>query len=92
MVKVSKIVGAIATICLCSSVVAHPGEHHDIAAVKREIVTRDHMARAAKRSLNTCSNSLKHRAVAAHSHQRRVNAARERRQRRGITARETHST
>ena len=84
MVYISKIASAVAAVCLAGSAVAHPGEHHDAAAVKREVKARDQMASAAKRSLDTCSNSLKHREVAARSVKRRAEVARELRQRRNI--------
>jgi len=87
MVYISKLASAMAAACLAGSSIAHPGEHHDHQAIKREIVTRDQMASVAKRSLDTCSNSLKHREVAARSVARRAAAAKELRQRRNINAR-----
>jgi hypothetical protein len=87
MVYISKIVGAVATACLAGTAVAHPGEHHDHQAVKREIRARDQMASAAKRSISSCSSSLKHRQVAARSVARRAAVARELRERRNIKAR-----
>lgn len=84
MVYISKLVGAVATACLVSSTFAHLGEHHDLQAIKREIKVRNQIASAAKRSLDTCSNSLKHREVAARSVKRRAEVARDLRQRRNI--------
>jgi hypothetical protein len=84
MVYISKIAGAVVAACLAGSAVAHPGEHHDHAAVKRQVKARDQMASAAKRSIDSCSNSLKHREVAARSVARRAEVARELRQRRNI--------
>lgn len=86
MVYFSKIASAVAAACIVGSAVAHPGEHHDHAQVKREIRARDQMAAAAKRSLDTCSGSLKHREVAARSVKRRAEAVREARQKRNIQA------
>ncbi|KAF8857728.1 GPI anchored dioxygenase-like protein [Acephala macrosclerotiorum] len=84
MVYISKIAGAVAAACLASTSLAHPGEVHDAAHMKREVQARNQMASAAKRSLDTCSNSLKHREVAARSVKRRAEVARELRQRRNI--------
>ncbi|TVY86873.1 hypothetical protein LAWI1_G008489 [Lachnellula willkommii] len=82
MVYLSKI--AVAAACFASSVIAHPGEHHDAHAVKREIAARNQLASAAKRSIDSCSNSLKHREVNARSVARRANIAREIREKRNI--------
>ncbi|KAH6683340.1 GPI anchored dioxygenase-like protein [Halenospora varia] len=81
MVYFSKIAAVAA---LAASVVAHPGEHHDHQAIKREIVARNQMASAAKRSIDACSNSLKHREVAARSVARRAQVARDLRAKRNI--------
>ncbi|KKK20214.1 hypothetical protein P175DRAFT_0518450 [Aspergillus ochraceoroseus IBT 24754] len=67
-------------------VLAHPGEKHDPAALKREIHARDVQAIRAKRALDACSSSshavqLNQRNVA-----RRAHTARELRKARGITA------
>ncbi len=69
---------------LAGSVVAHPGEHHDHAEVKRQIRARDQMASAAKRSLDTCSSSLKARELNSRSVARRAEVAREIRAKRNI--------
>lgn len=84
MVYFSKIASAVAAACLVGSTVAHPGEHHDHQAVKRQVRERDQMASAARRSIDSCSNSLKHRDVAARSVARRAQAARDLRQQRNI--------
>lgn len=75
MVYLSKIAGAVAAVCLASTAVAHPGEHHDHQAIKREISTRNQIASAAKRSIDSCSNSLKHRQLNARSVARRAETA-----------------
>jgi hypothetical protein len=75
MVYFSKIAGAVAAVCLASAAVAHPGEHHDHQAIKREISARNQMASAAKRSIDSCSNSLKHRQLNARSVARRAETA-----------------
>lgn len=84
MVYFSKIASAVAVACLVGSAVAHPGEHHDAEKIKRQIQARDQMAAAAKRSLDGCSNSLKHRELNARSVARRAQVARDIRQKRGI--------
>jgi hypothetical protein len=89
MVYLSKL--AVAAACLASSVLAHPGEHHDHAAIKREVKARDQMASAAKRSLDTCSNSLKHRELSARNVARRAEVARDLRQKRNIHSSESGS-
>ena len=84
MVYFSKIASAVAAACLFGSAVAHPGEHHDHNVVKRQVRERDQMASAAKRSIDSCSGSLKHREVAARSIARRAQVARDLRQQRNI--------
>ncbi|KAL4926388.1 intradiol ring-cleavage dioxygenase [Aspergillus undulatus] len=69
-----------------SLALAHPGEKHDPAVLKREIHARDVHAVRARQALDTCSNSneavqLKQRNVA-----RRARTTRELRESRGITA------
>lgn len=81
MVCLSKIAAAV---CFASSVIAHPGEHHDLEDIKREVKARDQMASAAKRSIDSCSNSLKHRELNARSIARRAEVARDIRQKRNI--------
>jgi hypothetical protein len=84
MVYIPKVAGAVAAIWLTGSISAHPGEHHDHQAIKREIRYRDQMASAAKRSIDGCSNSLKARELSARSAARRAEVARDLRQKRNI--------
>jgi hypothetical protein len=81
MVFFSKLALVVTTAYL---VVAHPGEKHDHAQVKREIIQRNHMASAAKRSLDTCSSNVDARAVNACSIERQSKALADIRQKRGI--------
>lgn len=83
MVQISKLAIALSAAFL-APVIAHPGEHHDHHAIKREIIARDQMASAAKRSLDSCSGSLKHRQLNARSVTRRAEAARSLRAKRDI--------
>ncbi|KAL3480842.1 Intradiol ring-cleavage dioxygenase [Aspergillus californicus] len=74
------------TLTAATLALAHPGEKHDPAAIKREIRARDAQAIRARASLDSCSASdaavqLNQRNVA-----RRAQTTRELRQRRGITA------
>jgi hypothetical protein len=85
MVYFSKLASVVAVVCLA---VAHPGEHHDHAVIKRSIQARDQMASAAKRSIDSCSSSLKHRELNARSIARRAETARALRQARGINSSE----
>ncbi|KAH6644995.1 Intradiol ring-cleavage dioxygenase [Truncatella angustata] len=65
---------------------AHPGESHSANHVKREIVARENAAHAAARSLASCGNSAGAQALKARSVQRRAEALKSLRQKRGIKA------
>ncbi|KAJ4374829.1 hypothetical protein N0V83_001907 [Neocucurbitaria cava] len=78
--------GAVAASSLIGSTVAHPGEKHDLAHVKRQIDVRQLRAAAAKRSLETCQDSLQHRSLMQRSHARRSEALNALREKRGINA------
>ncbi|KAH8817978.1 Intradiol ring-cleavage dioxygenase [Hyaloscypha sp. PMI_1271] len=84
MVYFSKLATAVAAACLATTAIAHPGEHHDHAAIKREIVARNQMASAARRSIDSCSSSLKHRELSARSIARRAETLHSIRNARGI--------
>jgi hypothetical protein len=71
-------------VTLTSTILAHPGEHHDHAAIKREIVARNQMANAAARSIGSCSGSLKARDVQARSIARRTQVMHDLRKRQNI--------
>lgn len=85
MVYIAKVAAAVAAVCFAGSAIAHPGEHHDHAAIKREVKARDQYAAAGKRALDSCSNSLKARELNSRSVARRAQRARSLRERRGIT-------
>jgi hypothetical protein len=91
MVYFPKFASAVVLATCLGSAIAHPGEHHDHHAIKRQVKARDQMASAAKRSIDSCSNSLKHREVSARSVARRAAVAKALRQRRNIQSRE-HKT
>ncbi|KAL4808057.1 Intradiol ring-cleavage dioxygenase [Aspergillus unguis] len=69
-----------------SLALAHPGEKHDHAALKREIHARDVQAIRARQSLDTCSNSAEAVALNERSIARRAKKTQELRKARGITA------
>ncbi|KAI4690372.1 hypothetical protein J4E81_007525 [Alternaria sp. BMP 2799] len=77
---------AAAATSLFSTILAHPGETHDHAKIKREIEARGLRAAAAKRSLAGCQTTLKHRSLMQRSEERRANTLDDLRRKRGITA------
>lgn len=66
--KLTSLLAAASAICLVS---AHPGEIHDAIQVRREIELRDSLAIQHKRSLASCSNTLKHRSLETRAINRR---------------------
>lgn len=68
--------------------IAHPGEKHDAAHMKRELTARDNAARNGARALGSCSNSVGAQALKKRSIQRRADAVSTIRQERGIKTRE----
>lgn len=85
MVQISKFAAALATASFLSSVIAHPGESHDHARVRRDIRKRDVLAATAKRSLEACSNTLKARQLDDRAITRRSAKLADLRVKRGIT-------
>ncbi|KAI0434615.1 Intradiol ring-cleavage dioxygenase [Xylaria sp. FL1042] len=63
---------------------AHPGESHDHVKMKRELLARDNAAAIGARSLGSCSNSAASQALKARAIQRRAEAVKNIRQKRGI--------
>ncbi|OJD34363.1 aromatic compound dioxygenase [Diplodia corticola] len=76
---------AVAAVAAATLVVAHPGEHHDHAQVKREVFARDVLASKQARSLSKCAGSLKTRALHERAVARRAATAERLRKERGIT-------
>ncbi|KAI3324962.1 aromatic compound dioxygenase [Xylariaceae sp. AK1471] len=70
---------------LAGHAVAHPGESHSGAHLKRELVARDNAAAVGARSLAACSNSAASQALKARSIKRRAEAVKNIREKRGIT-------
>jgi protocatechuate 3,4-dioxygenase beta subunit len=77
--------GTLAASLLIGGAIAHPGEKHDMAHVKRQIDARQLRAAAAKRSLENCQGSLQHRSLMQRSHARRSEALSALRQKRGLS-------
>jgi hypothetical protein len=86
MVRFCKIASTIAAAALITISLAHPGEHHDHHAVKREIAAREHLANHFRRSVDTCSGTEKSTSLATRSTARRSKLASELRLNRGIAA------
>ncbi|KAF2177436.1 aromatic compound dioxygenase [Zopfia rhizophila CBS 207.26] len=86
MVNLSYLASAVAASSLVGVAIAHPGESHDPAALKREIEARNIMAKHARRSMNQCAGSLKHRELMQRSYERRAKTLQALREKRGITA------
>lgn len=86
MVQFSKVASTVAAAAFIAPSLAHPGEHHDHHAVKREIAAREHLADHFRRSVDTCSGTEKSASLAARSVARRNKIANELRLKRGIAS------
>ncbi|OCL13289.1 aromatic compound dioxygenase [Glonium stellatum] len=86
MVNFSSFTAAVAAASFLSAVVAHPGEHHEHAQVKREVEIRDNLASKAARSLGKCAGTVKARALEQRAIARRAATAERLRAARGIAA------
>ncbi|KAF2090984.1 aromatic compound dioxygenase [Saccharata proteae CBS 121410] len=73
-----------------SLALAHPGEKHDHAHVKREIQQRDHLAARSASSLAKCAGSIKARALQERAVARRAATAEKLRAQRGISDRKPY--
>lgn len=74
---------AAATI-MASSILAHPGEHHDDALVKRKLNMQEVRATHGSRALAKCARSQAYRSFRARNIERRELKARGIRQERGL--------
>ncbi|KAK0644923.1 hypothetical protein DIS24_g8386 [Lasiodiplodia hormozganensis] len=81
---------AVAAVAAATLVVAHPGEHHDHAKVKREVFARDALAARHGNSLSKCAGSLKARALQERAVARRAATAERLRKERGINKKIKH--
>ena len=84
MVNFSNIAASMALASLLSTVVAHPGEVHDAANIKRDINMRDRFAAHSKRTLGKCENSASASALKARAISRRSATAKALRMDRGL--------
>ena len=84
MVYIPKLSAALAVACIAGSAVAHPGEVHDAAHVKRELAQRAAVASHYTRGLSKCADSIKARGVKERAVARRSAKAAELRAKRGI--------
>jgi protocatechuate 3,4-dioxygenase beta subunit len=84
MVLFSAFTAAVVAASLLNSAIAHPGEHHDAAEVKREIDIRDHVTTHAARSLASCAGSVKARGLEQRAISRRRTTAEMLRAKRGL--------
>lgn len=83
MVRISSFAAAaVASFATLSA--AHPGEHHDAAQVKRELMERTALADRSASSLIKCADTLKARQLASRAVARRAAKAEELRKKRGI--------
>lgn len=85
MVFIPNFVTALAVLSVVGSTVAHPGEDHHAAKIKRDLKKLDVLAGHAKRSLGKCSDTLKARALNERALNRRAAIAQDLREKRGIT-------
>ncbi|KAL4778611.1 Intradiol ring-cleavage dioxygenase [Aspergillus varians] len=74
------------TLTAATLALAHPGEKHDPAVLKREIRARDAHAVKARDSLNSCSSSTEAVQLSQRNVARRAQTTRDLRKSRGITA------
>ncbi|THW40413.1 aromatic compound dioxygenase [Aureobasidium pullulans] len=86
MVHFSKLVSTVAAAAFVAPSLAHPGEHHDHHAVKRQIDAREGLANRVRRSVDACSESDEHAQVSARSAARRSKVVRELREKRRVTS------
>ena len=85
MVYFSKLAAAFITASVCGAALAHPGEHHDHVAAKREVVMRNHYATQYRRALDNCENTADARALKQRASERRAATASKLRAERGLS-------
>jgi len=85
MVSLSNLVQRAAAASFIVACAAHPGEHHDHAAIERAIAQRDANAQLAQNSLSKCSGSAEQQALARRSISRRAEHLQRLRKDRGIS-------
>lgn len=78
------------TAVLAGFAVAHPGEHHDHAAIKRSIDRRELLSEHTHRSISQCVGDLKHRELVERNVARRAQKLHHLREKRGIKSSKWH--
>lgn len=84
MVFLSKLAGTLALATAFSGVLAHPGEKHDVNAVKREIMLRNLIGEHNRRALELCAGSEADVTLKARAIERRAATLKALREKRGI--------
>jgi hypothetical protein len=92
MVRFSKLFGPVAVACLAGLATSHPGETYQVGEIERQILARNQMASAAKKSLDACAGSVAAQQLRSRNVVRRANIAKELRQKRDITTSNYHQT
>ena len=83
MVQFTKIAAAA---LIAGSAVAHPGEVHEPAQIRRELADREVVANRYVRSLGKCASNTKAREASERAASRRASKAEKLRQARGISS------
>lgn len=84
MVRATNVMTALVASSMTSLSAAHPGEKHHLQDVKRQVDAMHMIAGQAKRSLDACSSTLKHRELMQRSEERRNQIVQNLRRKRGI--------
>lgn len=87
MVNYSKLTSGLVAATLLGLTAAHPGEHHDHAAIEHSVRQRESLAKHTRRSVDSCAGTADHKALMARSIARRVNQLDKLRQKRGLEVR-----
>ncbi|KAL1868365.1 hypothetical protein Plec18167_008290 [Paecilomyces lecythidis] len=91
MVNINKLNAAIVVATsLFGAATAHPGEHHDVEHIKRELQTREVLATRASSSLSKCANSPKFRDLKKRAVSRRSATAERLRKERGLATEDAY--
>lgn len=87
MVVYSKLTSGLVAATLLSHAAAHPGEHHDHAAIEHSVRQRESLAKHTRRSVDNCAGTADHKALMARSIARRADQLDKLRQKRGLEVR-----
>lgn len=84
MVVYSKLTSGLVAATLLGLAAAHPGEHHDHAAIEHSVRQRESLAKHTRRSVDNCAGTADHKALMARSIARRADQLDKLRQKRGL--------